>query len=230
MSFKIRLFDADETLLDYFESEKFALQGLFNEIGYTGDFEKAQNIYGEINRNLWLEYEKGEISLLDLRKKRFDVLLNILQVKPPVENSSKIYLQHFAKAGILFEGADDFLLKLEKLPGVNILLTNGYKSTQRSRFEIAGLSKYFSEYIISEELNLKKPDYEIFEYALKDYTNIDKNEIIMIGDNLISDISGGNNYGIKTCWINFRAYENNTEIIPDFVVNNYNELYNILSS
>ncbi|MBN1501151.1 MAG: YjjG family noncanonical pyrimidine nucleotidase [Spirochaetes bacterium] len=230
MKFKIRIFDADETLLDYRKSENYALEQMLQVVGCNIAFDEAKRVYHSINDNLWIDYEKGLTTVKNLRIQRFADLMSYLGIVYNAEDVSKIYLSNFAQAGFLMAGADDFLEKLREIDGVNLIISNGSKVTQYGRFFRAGFDDIFDKYIISEELQMKKPDYQIFEYALAPYPEYTKDEIIMIGDSLVSDISGGKNYGIKTCWFNLKKTENTTDIIPDFTVTNYNDLFELLTS
>ena len=229
MKFIIRIFDADETLLDYRKSENYALDRLLTETGFTSDFSEAKLAYNRINDGLWTEHEKGLMSVKQLRIQRFEDFMNFLNIDTAAEEAARIYLKNFAEAAFLMEGAEDFLEKLKELPGVNLIISNGSKVTQYGRFFKAGFDDIFDKYIISEELKMKKPDYEIFEYALAPYPEVPKDRIIMIGDGLISDIKGGANYGIRTCWFNMKNLINNTDIMPDYTAADFNELYKILA-
>ncbi len=230
MKFKIRIFDADETLLDYRKSENYALEHMLQEVHCPINFDAAKNKYHSINDNLWEAHEKGLTSVKNLRIQRFHDLMTELKLNFEAEDVSKIYLRNFAEAAFLMDGADAFLDKVKDLPGVNLIISNGSKVTQYGRFFKAGFDDIFDKYIISEELQMKKPDYEIFEYALAPYPDVKKDEIIMIGDSLVSDISGGKNFGIKTCWFNLKKIPNKTDIIPDYIATNYNELFELITS
>ena len=99
---------------------------------------------------------------------------------------------------------------------------------QEKRIKQSPIAKYFNDIVISENVGVSKPNPGIFEYALNNMDNINKNEILMIGDSLSSDIKGGINFNIDTCWYNPNNLENNTDIIPTYVVSSLNELKNFL--
>ena len=60
---------------------------------------------------------------------------------------------------------------------------------------IASLSSFFTEIITSESAGYRKPDPRVFDFALAK-AGASKQESIMIGDNLATDISGAKNAGI----------------------------------
>lgn len=99
---------------------------------------------------------------------------------------------------------------------------------QNKRIRKSNISKYFDDIIISEEVKVAKPDAKIFELALNnvDYTN--KSNLLMVGDNLTSDIQGGINFGIDTCWFNPNKIVNKTNIKPTYEISNLAELKDLL--
>ena len=82
---------------------------------------------------------------------------------------------------------------------------------------------------ISEEIGYPKPHKEIFEFALQKLENKNKNDILLVGDNLVSDIKGGNDFGIDTCWFNQNIWNNKLDIHPTYEINNLLELKKIIS-
>ena len=46
----------------------------------------------------------------------------------------------------------------------------------------------------------------------------DKSKMLMVGDGLKTDILGGINYGIDTCWFNPKKAENNSGIVPTYEI------------
>ena len=88
--------------------------------------------------------------------------------------------------------------------------------------------KYFSKYIISEEIGHAKPGNEIFDYSFKLLNHSNKDDVLIIGDNLSSDIKGGIDYGIDTCWLNQNRNNNDIKIHPTYEISDITELKNIL--
>ena len=108
-----------------------------------------------------------------------------------------------------------------------VILTNGMASVQRPRFELSPISKYFKDIIISEEEGCAKPSREIFDITFKRMGSPLLKQVLMVGDSLTSDIAGGNNYGIDTCWICHDSDSIN-ESSATFKISQLSELYNIL--
>ena len=109
-----------------------------------------------------------------------------------------------------------------------VIVTNGLASVQNPRFNNSELKKYFSHIVISEEIGFAKPKKEIFDYTFELLGSTTKESSLIIGDNLSSDIKGGSDYGIDTCWINPQKIENKTDIVPTYEITELNELKSIL--
>ncbi|WP_174727830.1 HAD family hydrolase [Mesobacillus harenae] len=108
-----------------------------------------------------------------------------------------------------------------------LLLTNGSPDLQKTKLEITSeLVPYFDKIVISGDFGRGKPDPTIFEHALS-LMNMNKDEVIMVGDNLMTDILGANRAGIKTVWINRHDKEPN-DVIPTYEIKHLEELFPIL--
>jgi YjjG family noncanonical pyrimidine nucleotidase len=193
-------FDADNTLFDYNRAEATALQYTFSALQLP--FEDSYlNIYREINSKLWQMLERQEITPAALRQRRFAQLLEALQLSGTPDQMSAIYLGHLAICAELMEGAYEVLEILSKTCQVAIL-TNGLQSVQRGRFARSTIQPFIRELIISEEIGVAKPHAAFFEVASARTGNPPISDILLIGDSLTSDMQGGIDYGIDTCWFN----------------------------
>ena len=105
-----------------------------------------------------------------------------------------------------------------------IIASNGPCSEQKPRLDNANLSKYFSGFFISEEMGVNKPDSRFFEIILKKIKNKDKSSILMIGDDLTTDIQGAIDAGIDSCWFNSKNRENTLGINPTFTIKSFEEI------
>lgn len=108
-----------------------------------------------------------------------------------------------------------------------VLITNGSPDLQNTKLTITPeLVPYFDHIVISGGYGKGKPDKGIFEHALS-LTSLEKDEVIMVGDNLNTDILGANRTGIKSVWINREQKERN-EVVPSFEIRELSDLYQIL--
>ena len=115
---------------------------------------------------------------------------------------------------------------LEQLDGNYELAiaSNGPVAEQRPRLVNAGLSRFFSRFFISEELDVNKPDKRFFDIIFENIENKDKSSILIVGDDLTSDVQGAINAGIDSCWFNKKGKENSLGIQPTITIYSLEEL------
>jgi len=220
------LFDADGTILDYHAAEIFSLKAAAASFGLEVS-EGVLNLYREINSGLWADLEKGRISSLVLRVKRFDTLAARLGWDISPEKFSQAYLRELDNSGFMVPGARAMLKAIP--PGLHkVIITNGIKDTQYGRLKKADLMEVFEEIIISEEAGIAKPAAGFFDYTLERIGFRQIANMLVIGDSLSSDIAGGAGYGIDTCWFNPKKLENNSSVKPTYEISDWDGLFKIL--
>jgi YjjG family noncanonical pyrimidine nucleotidase len=221
--YEIFLFDADGTLYDYDKAEKHALQTMFNYCGFNYA-ENTRTRYREINTQVWESYEKGEISKDDLQTIRFSRLFDEIGVKYDTSDFNTKYLAELGKGTFLIDGAIEICREIVSQNKQIFIVTNGILATQEARIKHSLIKDYVSDFFVSEFIGYQKPDPEYFEYVFSYIPKIEKNKILIIGDSLTADITGGNNAGIDTCWFNESRSINSTKITPTYEVRKLNEL------
>lgn len=224
--YELVFMDADETIFDFGKAEAFALTGAFEQYGLEATDDIVDD-YDEINKGLWKKFERGETDQATLKIERFRLLFQKVGVNLDAGLFSDAYLDWLGKGGFLLDGAEELC---EYLAGKYRLaiVTNGIKRVQRSRFDNSPIRRYFESIVISEEAGSSKPSAGIFDYACRSLGFHDKNRMIMVGDSLSSDIAGGANYGMDTCWVNLSEAVNNTNIAPTYEVRRLKDLMKIL--
>ena len=181
------------------------------------------NKYKEINKALWRRYELGEISNKEVTKLRFEQFFNLLGKKVDGREYDVSFRSYLAMGNQLFDGVVELLDKLSKTH-VMCIASNGVGVTQHTRLKNNDLNKYFEHIFISEEVGYQKPDVEFFNFIFQKLGDIDKKEVIIVGDNLMSDILGGINSGIDTCWINPKNSPIDNEVKPTYIVKKVTDL------
>jgi 2-haloacid dehalogenase len=224
--YELVLLDADETLFDFRRAEGYALEGAFAQFGleYT---ESAFRDYDAINKGLWAALERGETDQASLKVERFRLLFERRGAGPDAALFAEAYVGWLSRASFLLEGAEE---ACEYLAGKHTLaiVTNGIKEVQRARLEASAIRRFIDHIVISEEAGCSKPGAGIFEYACAKAGFRDKAGMIMVGDSLGSDIKGGIDFGIDTCWVNLVGAANETLFRPTFEIRRLAELRDIL--
>lgn len=226
MKYRWLLFDADGTLFDYDRAEAHALTETFTQIG-LGFQNGYLESYRQINNDLWRAFEQGEISQEKLKVERFQILCQVLNMTADPAELSKIYLANLAKGIYLIEGAKEMIAVLSAQYRLAII-TNGLKDVQRPRFANSAIVKHFTAIVISEEVGVAKPDSRIFDITFKHMGQPGKGEVLIIGDSLTSDIAGGVNYGIDTCWYNPEGRERPSNLNIRYEIRSLSELPGLL--
>ena len=137
------------------------------------------------------------------------------------------YIQNLGQGAYLIEGAERVIKSLLGRVGL-VLITNGLKDVQRSRLARSTIGDCFSAVVISEEVGAAKPDPRIFQAAFERMGNPKKEEVLIVGDSLSSDIKGGNAYGIDTCWFNPARLVCDQDVEIQYEIRHLDELWDIL--
>lgn len=203
MQYNVIFMDVDNTILDFDQAEIYALQKTCERVGYPYS-EAVHKMYDENNHRLWELLELGKIDLETLKEKRFVQLVEALKINFSPIKMSKMYMDYLGEATYEIEGAYE-ICKILSQNCKLIVVTNGITHVQRSRFASSRLASFISEFIISEEVGYSKPHPEIFEAAMKKAGLTDKSKVLMLGDSLTSDMTGGQTAGIDTCFYNPRG-------------------------
>ncbi len=221
---KYLLFDLDGTLFDYQKSAEEALRRVCDYIDATTENKDFISDYEKINLSYWKKFEKGLISVEALSVARFEELSKKYEFYKSPKFVSEKYVEFLSEICPLVEGAENLMNKV-KDDFVLGIVTNGVKKVQIPRLKNSGFSQYFADSMItiSEDVGKAKPHKLVFEVCREKFGNPPKDEILIIGDNLISDIDGGNDYGIKTCWFNqFGTIAGASK--PDYTINKLMDL------
>ena len=200
MSYTWLLFDADDTLFDYPLAEGKALRSTFEHFGQVYRSEYLR-IYQIFNRQVWAEFERGATTALELRLKRFRLLFDEIGISLNLQDFSQRYLENLAHTSDLFPGTAELLQTLTGRYHI-ALVTNGLKEVQRLRLENSAIRPFIEKIFISEEIGVAKPAAGFFEAVFQEIGLPLKNQVLIIGDSVTSDMQGGINYGIDTCWFN----------------------------
>ena len=219
--------DLDDTLFDFHRSEAKALSETFISLGITPTEENVA-LYSRINQGQWERLERREATREEILFKRFELLFSELGIEnhTPSEAQS-LYEGNLSKTYFYVDGAEELLMKLSGKYDIYIA-SNGTAVVQDSRIALSGIKKYVTGIFISQRVGYDKPSREFFDACFNSIENFKKEETIIVGDSLTSDILGGINAGIKTCLFNPKEKPGRNDIVPDYEIKTLAELIKIL--
>ncbi len=223
------LWDVDGTLLDFTYSQTYSLKKCFASAGIPIT-EEIIDRYDQINDGYWKRLELGEVTKAQLLTGRFATLFQEFGI-------TGVDLEAFCKEyqtalGNVYRYVDDSNLICQSLRGrvEQYVITNGVTLTQRNKLKLSGLDVWMRDIFISESIGYPKPSREYFERCLGTVKERDRSRILVVGDSLTSDIRGGVQAGLKTCWYRLESSENLTEWKPDYEISDLHQIYGILEN
>ena len=210
-SIKYILWDIDGTLLDFELTENKAIRECFKDFNFGNCSDKQLEDYKKINNKYWKRLENGEISKKEVLEGRF--------------------VEFFLKNGIDSDIASEFNEAYQICIGNIAYYMKNAKETVLAlkRLEKLGLDKLLDDVFISERMGFEKPSINYYETVFEKVGSHNLEEYIMIGDSLTSDMQGGINAGITTCWFNANKKENDKKLNIDYEINDLKEVIDILS-
>lgn len=198
MQYTTVLFDIDHTLFDFDTSERHAFDSTLRSVGLEHP-EELQDAFTKINDLLWKRVELGELTPNYVGTQRWVQLAEVAGISVDPGSIAATYISELGAHGDLYPGARDMLDEVRPYATL-ALLSNGIGAVQRARIARLEIASYFDAIVISGEVGSAKPAVEIFDFTFEQLGWPNKANTLMIGDNLTSDIQGGLNYGIDTCW------------------------------
>ena len=220
--------DLDDTILDFHKAERIALSKTLKDFGLepTG---QVLDRYHLINRLHWEKLERGELTRAQVLTGRFQVLFEELGHTVEPEAVAKAYEHNLGIGHYFLPGALEAVQRLSKRYRL-FLASNGTASVQHSRLTSAGLYPYFEKVFVSQEIGFNKPSKEYFDACFSQIPGFDLAKALMVGDSLTSDILGGIQSGMKTCWVNPNHQNARSDIPADYEIESITQLEALLET
>lgn len=199
-------FDLDRTLWDFDAAAEVAFEKIYDtyqlrELGIPSahDFHE---VYHPLNEKLWELYRADLITKAELNRTRFLKPLEHYGIHDTqlADHLSEDYVYWSPRIVKLVPGTMELLAYLKPKYHLH-LITNGFQEVQHTKLGGSGMEPYFETLTVSEEVGVKKPNPEIFLYALKK-AQATAEESMMIGDEMAVDIDGARNAGIDQIFFN----------------------------
>ena len=218
--------DLDDTILDFRGGEQTAIRRTLRDFGLEPS-EAVLERYHHINDWHWKQLELGKLTREQVLVGRFRQLFEEMGISEDSEACSRAYMENLSGCHDLLPGAKDALEGLKRKYRL-FLATNGTASVQRRRIDAAGLEQYFEQVFISQEIGENKPSLGYFQGCFSKIPGFDPEKAMIVGDSLSSDIQGGINAGIKTCWVNPGHVKAPEDLKPDYEIENLGQLEALL--
>lgn len=225
---RVILWDIDGTLLDFLAAEREAIRSCFGYFGICEATDEMIGRYSLINKKYWKMLEAGEIDKPAVLRGRFEEFFRNEGIS--FNDFDALNGEYQIRLGDTIRFFDDSYDIVKSLKGKvkQYAVTNGTVRAQAKKLKKSGLGELFDGVFISDEIGYEKPSNEFFDFVFSKIGKYEKDEILIIGDSLTSDMQGGNNSGILCCW-----YNRNHEPAPDgmridYDIDNLNKVYEII--
>ena len=226
--FEFLFLDLDDTILDFHKAERLAIAKTIREFGLEPT-EEVLHRYHLINKWHWEQLELGTMTRDQVLENRFGALFEEFGVEADKTACARAYEVNLSQGHWFLPGAEEAVEALSKKYRL-FLASNGTASVQKGRMTSANLYRFFEKVFVSQEIGHNKPSFAYFEAAFAQIPGFDKSKCIMVGDSLTSDIRGGINAGIATCWVNPNGDPGREDIRPDYEIGYLHQLEALLES
>ena len=214
--FEFLFLDLDDTILDFHKAEYLALGKTFLQFGLDPT-EEVRARYSLINKAHWERLERKELTREEVLVGRFAALFHEFGLEVDPERCARAYEDNLSVGHYFLPGAEEALEALSRKYKL-YLASNGTAKVQAGRLASANISHYFEEIFVSQEIGANKPDLAYFERCFARIPGFDPARAMIVGDSLTSDILGGKQAGIATCWVNPKGLPAREDIKPDYEI------------
>ncbi len=222
------LWDVDGTLLNFEAAEKAAIRALFQEFGFGVCTDEMLKRYSQINKIYWERLERKEVTRQEVLEGRF--LDFFAEEGLDVSAAPEFNECYQTSLGDTIVFYDDSYEIVKSLRGKvkQYVVSNGTITAQTKKLRVSGLGELMDGIFLSEQLGVEKPDVHFFEQVFAQTGLTAKTQIMIVGDSLSSDILGGNNAGIITCWYNPEHKQSKNSVRIDYEITDLHEIYNLI--
>ena len=222
------LWDVDNTLLDFSAAERAAIRSLFQEYGLGTCSEEMLQRYAAINMAYWERLERGKLTKPEVLVGRFREFFETEGINTAIapEFNEKYQL----RLGDTIVYRDDSLQIIKSLRGRvrQYVVSNGTVTAQTKKLRLSGLGALMDGIFLSEELGVEKPNVEFFDKVFSVLGDIDRSRVMIVGDSLTSDILGGSNARIVTCWYNPGGKPAAGGVHPNHEISDLHEVFSLI--
>ena len=226
--YEILFLDLDDTILDFHKAERIAIGKTIRDFGVEPT-EELLHRYHVINKWHWEQLEQGKLTRAEVLENRFGVLFEELGLEVDKTACARAYEKNLSIGHYFLPGAEEAVDALSKKYRL-FLASNGTASVQKGRMTSANLYRFFEKVFVSQEIGYNKPSKAYFDACFSQIPDFDPQKAIIVGDSLTSDILGGINAGIATCWVNPNHLPGRPDIKPDYEIEALHQLPGLLEA
>ena len=228
MGFKAILWDVDGTLLDFSAAEKAAIQKLFAEFELGPCSDEMVARYSAISSGYWKRLERGEITKAEVLVGRFRDFFSELGIDPALAEPFNARYQ--VSLGDTVAYRDDSLNIVRSLRGrvKQYVVSNGTVIAQTKKLERSHLDEWMDGVFLSEQLGAEKPSPLFFEQVFAALPDLARENMMIVGDSLTSDMAGGLAAGIPTCWYNPKGQPRPTDMAIDYEIQDLHQIFELV--
>lgn len=222
------LWDVDATLLNFVAAEKAAIRALFQKYKLGECTDEMLARYSRINRTYWERLERKELTRNEVLVGRFLEFFEKEGLNTEVAADFNEDYQSSLGDTIVFNDNSYEIIKSLQGKVKQYVVSNGTITAQSKKLRLSGLGELMDGIFLSEQLGVEKPDGLFFEKVFDKIGPVDKGQVMIVGDSLTSDIQGGNNAGIITCWYNPEHKQAEDGIRIDYEISDLHEIYDLI--
>ena len=222
------LWDIDGTLLDFHAAEREAIRACFQHFGLGACSDEMIARYSRINAAYWERLELGELTKPQVLRGRFEEFFRTEGVR--FDRIEEFNADYQLRLGDTICYIDDSLELIKRLQGRvrQYAVTNGTVAAQEKKLKRSGLGEMFDGVFISDKVGFEKPTRAFFDRVFEVVGPCTREDTVIVGDSLTSDMRGGETAGIRTCWYNPAGLPNDRGVQIDHELRDLREIEALL--
>ena len=225
--YKAILWDIDGTLLDFNKTMTSALNNCFQRCGLGECTDDMVQRYHCINEGWWQRLERGETTRQELFVKRFEDFFREYGISYDTQEFDRLYKLALREFVFFNDNAGELVRSLRGRV-VQYAVSNTPAAELNAKLRKSGLDELLDGVFISEALGVEKPSPLFFDKVFAALPWLRREEAIIVGDSLTSDIKGANNAGIPCCWYDPEHMPAPPELRIDYTIANLNQIKDII--
>lgn len=227
---KVLLWDLDGTVLDFIAAEKEAIRKSFEKFGFGECTDAMIEQYSAINVKYWLALENNQMTKPEILVGRFR---EFFRERGLDESKAAAFNEEFqfwlGESSVFMPNAEE-TLRYFKGKRLQCMVSNGTEGVQKKKLSRTGLGEVFDHVFISEVVGVEKPNAGFFDRVFEVIGQYEKDEVMIIGDSLTSDIRGGSNAGILTCYYNPAHKVSDFQVHADYEIDDLARIIDIVEA